>query len=439
MLSARCSSDGSRGTGEPGYAATVAYVRRRLEAAGYSVTLQGFAFDFTGVNSPPLLQMTAPVAASYANLTDFRTMVFSGNGDVTAPVVAVDVVVPPGNVGSSTSGCEAADFAGFPAGSIALVQRGFCTFRIKAENARAAGATAVVIFNEGNPGRTDVVGGTLQAPVFDLPVVGTSYPVGVALMGPNIQARVRVDLVSETRVAHNVIASSPGSTDAAIVVATRLDGDDFGPGINASSGAAAVLEIARVFAEQERTPRNRVRFVFAGGYAQGLVGARHYVTSLPAAERASIVLALGVDAIGSPNFVRFVFDGDNSEYPASSTVSAGPPGSGEVERIFQEYFGAEALPHAPQPLWSRSSWVPFAEAGIPVGGVFAGDQVIKSAALAATFGGTSGVAFDPCFGFSCDGYSNVSLMALDQLSDAAAHAILTLSRRNFTRLPLAPD
>ena len=51
---------------------------------------------------------------------------------------------------ASTSGCEAADFAGFPAGNIALVQRGTCTFAVKALNAQAAGASAVIIFNQGN-------------------------------------------------------------------------------------------------------------------------------------------------------------------------------------------------------------------------------------------------------------------------------------------------
>ncbi len=50
---------------------------------------------------------------------------------------------------SSTSGCEAADFAGFTPGNIALLQRGTCTFELKAENAAAEGAIGIVIFNQG--------------------------------------------------------------------------------------------------------------------------------------------------------------------------------------------------------------------------------------------------------------------------------------------------
>ena len=67
---------------------------------------------------------------------------------MTAAVTAVDLQLGLGN--TSTSGCEAADFAGFPAGNIALLQRGTCTFELKAENAAAAGAVGIVIFNQGN-------------------------------------------------------------------------------------------------------------------------------------------------------------------------------------------------------------------------------------------------------------------------------------------------
>ncbi|AGB17600.1 subtilisin-like serine protease [Halovivax ruber XH-70] len=44
-------------------------------------------------------------------------------------------------------GCDAADFADFPEGHVALIQRGHCAFAQKYENAVAAGATGVVIFN----------------------------------------------------------------------------------------------------------------------------------------------------------------------------------------------------------------------------------------------------------------------------------------------------
>src|SRR5206468_1650611 len=99
-------------------------------------------------------------------------------GDVTAAVQAVDLTLPPSPAPSSTSGCEAADFAGFTAGNIALVQRGTCDFEVKARNAQAAGAGGVIVFNEGQPGRTATLQGTLGRPGVTIPTVGTSFAVG---------------------------------------------------------------------------------------------------------------------------------------------------------------------------------------------------------------------------------------------------------------------
>ena len=72
-------------------------------------------------------------------------------------------------LGGSTSGCEDDDFDDFVAGSIALVQRGTCTFVVKSVNAQEAGASAVIIMNEGNAGRT--------ALDFNPNVAGTNIPV----------------------------------------------------------------------------------------------------------------------------------------------------------------------------------------------------------------------------------------------------------------------
>ncbi len=125
------------------------------------------------------LQQTSPTPTTYVFGTDFFTMVLSGSGDVTAHLTPVDVTIPP--PGGSTSGCEAADFAGFPAGNIALIQRGTCTFATKALNAQAAGASGVIIFNEGNnAGRVDAILGTL-GPGVTIPAVFASFPVGSAL------------------------------------------------------------------------------------------------------------------------------------------------------------------------------------------------------------------------------------------------------------------
>eukprot|EP00808_Paulinella_micropora_P016275 g10970.t1 len=48
------------------------------------------------------------------------------------------------------SGCSEDNFTGFPKGGIALIQRGSCFFIDKAKNAEKAGASGVIIFNQGN-------------------------------------------------------------------------------------------------------------------------------------------------------------------------------------------------------------------------------------------------------------------------------------------------
>ncbi len=130
---------GSRVSGFPAFNESVDYVEGRLSAAGYDVTVQPFEFPFNADRTPPIFNQTAPSQATYEDGTDFASMTYSGNGDVTAAITAVDLVVPPVGVDNgNTSGCEASDFAGFPAGNIALMQRGTCPFRDKALNAEAA-------------------------------------------------------------------------------------------------------------------------------------------------------------------------------------------------------------------------------------------------------------------------------------------------------------
>jgi hypothetical protein len=124
------------------------------------------------------LQQLAPVNSVLPS----APFAFSVAGDWTGSARFVDVQIPPAPAANtSTSGCEAADFAGFPALTIAVIQRGTCTFATKAANAQAAGAIAVVIFNEGQPGRTDVVNGTLGGPGVTIPVIGTSFAVAQQL------------------------------------------------------------------------------------------------------------------------------------------------------------------------------------------------------------------------------------------------------------------
>ena len=98
----------------------------------------------------------------------------------------IDLNVPAGALppNSNSSGCEAADFAGFVAGSVALLQRGTCGFAVKALNAQTAGASGAIIMNEGQPAspgvadRTGLIRMIGDATGLTIPVVATTSAVG---------------------------------------------------------------------------------------------------------------------------------------------------------------------------------------------------------------------------------------------------------------------
>jgi len=132
---------------------------------------------------------------------------------------------------------------------------------------------------------------------------------------------------------------------------------------------------------------------------------------------------LNFDMVGSPNYVRFVYDGD-----ASDTESLGSTGSGVVEDVFLDYFDSQELASDPTAFDGRSDYDAFISVGIPAGGLFSGAEGVKTAAQAAIYGGTAGVAYDSCYHAFCDDFTNLSDPALDEMSDAAAHATLTFAQ-----------
>ena len=421
-------NDGTRASGTPGFEASAQYVKTQLRSAGYRVSEQVFEFPFFQELAPATFAQVTPTPTTYV----VDTMDYSGSGDVTGPLVPTnDIVIPPAAEPSSTSGCEPGDFppasAAVPA--VALIQRGTCSFADKAQNAKDAGYAAVAIFNEGQPGRDDLLLGTLGGPT-TIPVIGLDFKSGAELYaaaaaGP-VQVHVQTSTFSEVRTTKNVIADSrKGNPDKVLVVGAHLDSVLEGPGINDNgSGTATILETAIQMSKLKIVPRQQVRFAFWGAEESGLLGSTHYVDTLSDANLQKIYANLNFDMLGSPNYVRFVYDGDSSEDPDNTT----PPGSAQIETLFNDYFGKQGLATEPTAFDGRSDYGPFILAGIPAGGLFSGAEDIKTEAEAAVFGGTAGVAYDVCYHQACDTINNLSTKALFELGDAAAHSIQTLAQ-----------
>ena len=407
-------NDGNRAAGTSGYDASAEYVYNLLQRAGYHVSYQEFPFVYEEVLENELHQ-TAPVARTFNPIP----MTYSGSapeGGLHAPLSVLPV--------DATPGCEAEDFQdGSYAGTVVMIFRGSCTFAQKAINAEAAGAVGVLIYNN-DADLNAPLNGTLGEPnLVSIPVAGLTRGEGETLaadaQSDSVTVHFGLRILQEERTTRNVIAQTrTGRTDNVVMLGAHLDGVQDGPGINDNgSGSAALLEIALQLANQR--PRNAVRFAFWGAEENGLLGSEYYVSQLSFEEQLDIALYLNFDMIGSPNYVRFIYDGDDSD---GVGAGPGPYGSAQIEDVFEDYFDRRSLAYEGTDFTGRSDYGPFIEVGIPSGGLFTGAEERKTAEQAAIYGGTAGEAFDPCYHQACDNLGNVNRTVLDQMADAAAWA-----------------
>jgi Zn-dependent M28 family amino/carboxypeptidase len=396
----------SRNSGEPGYLASVNYVAGLMNQWGYNVTIQQYTFDYFAYTAIPTMSELSPTAHTYVLNSDFTTG--QSIGTTTADLQpAGGIVIPPTPTTSSTSGCTAADFAGFTPGRIALIQRGGCNFGVKVLNAQAAGASGTIIFNEGNPGRTDLLfGGLFDAAgnpiVPTIPVTFTSFASGEDLLNQYQQAvqnqtalpRLSISIQGihdPNRPDYNVIADSKGGDkNHVVVVDAHLDAI-YGAGmLDNASGSATILDIARMM--KNVTPANKLRFIWFGGEELGILGSEYYVSHLSSNDLSHIGYDLDADVTATPNYTIGVLD------PAAGNLFGGatpvfpnrvykPSLIARDEAV--DYFSSIGKNHeffSPQ----GTDAISFNNVGIPASGVLTGQDCCKTQAEVDLFGGTLG-------------------------------------------------
>ena len=156
---------GNRLSGAPGYDDSADYVAARAAAAGFDVEVQEFEYD---AGLPRRLRGAGPEhrgrhrvrrrhrrrrrsAVTSARCSSARPTASTSRRRCGRSISPCPAVGPPN---TSTSGCEAADYAGVPAGAIIIVQRGTCTFAQKFSLADASPAGGDGVHQRG-PARPD--------------------------------------------------------------------------------------------------------------------------------------------------------------------------------------------------------------------------------------------------------------------------------------------
>ena len=383
---------GNRDTGTAGYQASVDYVVGRMKQAGYAVTIQSYPYWIFQLDGARL----ASAGHAYALGTDWHVARLSGSGKVDAEVQPVGA--------ATLRGCAPADFAGFAAGRVALVERGGCELDDKVRNAEAAHAAALIVYNDADgQALPHVKGQGAPGAAFEarlqreaaIPVVGVaSNALGLELQkpGPAGQAaRVALEIhaLTSSGTDFNVIADSPyGDANSLVVVEGHLDAI-FGAGIlDNGTGSATILEIALAMAG---TPTlHRLRYVWFGGEELGLLGSAYYTQHLSKVELAKIAFDIDADVTGTPNWAVLVADPGHAHNAFRFPPNVVPE-SRRGNKYFADYFASVGMPSKLASFGNDGTDSnSFSLVGIPNTGVLTEQDCCKSKAQVRLWGGYTG-------------------------------------------------
>jgi peptidase M28-like protein/PA domain-containing protein len=444
----------SRNSGEPGYKASVDYVAQVMRDAGYDVTIQPYKFTYFAFTQVPVFTEVSPTPRTFTAGVDWNPGQATGAANA-ALQPAGGIVLPPTATPSSASGCSAADFSGFVPGRIALIQRGTCFFGQKVQNAQAAGASGVIIFNEGNPDRTALFSGSLvdangNPIVPTIPVSFVSFADGLALynqyqqavqnttplpvMNINVQA-----LVNTNADDWNVIADSKGGDkNHVVVVDAHLDAI-YGAGmLDNASGSATILDIAQQM--KNVNPLNKLRFIWFGGEEIGLLGSSFYVNNLSNDDLSHTVYDLDADVTATPNYIIGVLDPAAPDFFGGTVTNTFPNRVYKPSTIARDmgvqYFDSINKNHeflAP----TGTDAISFNNVGVPASGLLTGQDCCKSQNEVNLFGGFlgnyegnvpsfDGGCVDNPFRW-CDNLSNNDPNVLTFMSKAFANMVVQMA------------
>jgi hypothetical protein len=214
-----------------------------MTQAGYDVTIQTYKFTYFAYTDLPVLSEVSPTAHVYGVTQEWNPGQSTGTANASLQPAAP----------SSSSGCTAADF------------------------------------NEGNPGRTDLLAGSLSDaagnPVIPtIPVAFTSFGTGQDLYNQYqqaVQAKTALPVMNLS-----IKAIVKPNTDDYNVIADSKGGDE---------NHVVVVDA-------------HLRFIWFGGQELGLFGSAAYINSLTSNDLGHIGYDLDADVTATPNYTIRVLD-----------------------------------------------------------------------------------------------------------------------------------
>lgn len=405
---------GNRAGGTPGYDASVDYVVKVLRDNGFEVQ--------------------TPEYEVFAGAEGGRPRLTVNGRDHRVDQASLMITTPPGGVSAVTlrpaqaAGCRSADYGSVSVrGAIAIVDDTGCSVVDKHQAAVDRGAVGLLVVNTADSGSRPGLFPPGYYRQLRIPVGVIDRDTSAALRRTTAPVRLVLDNRPVMKKSRNVLAQTKtGSTENVVMIGAHLDSSAAGPGINDNgSGVAALLDIAAALGPRPRVA-NAVRFAFWGAEENSVQGSTQYLRGLSSQQRQDIALYLNLDMIGSPNAGYFTYDGDQSgRLNPDIPVDAVPDGSAGIERTLSGYLNSAGVRPADMPLSRFTDYYAFLRSGIPVGGLTAGANQLKTEAQARLWGGRPGLPFDPNDHTPRDGIDNIDRDALTVLTRAGAFTVGT--------------
>ncbi|PPJ52393.1 hypothetical protein CBER1_09787 [Cercospora berteroae] len=287
-------------------------------------------------------------------------------------------------------GCNATDYPSELEGKVPLISKGGCDMRVKIGHSYRA--KAVVLVNNSTKPLEEAIGlekGWLREEFVPIIVISQAdgQSLAAAATSAPLTAVLEVQQRAKRATSNIIVQTKGGDPNRVLMLGARTDSVFAGPDINnGGSGLIALLETALHLSKYK--VNNAVRFTFwSETHNPGGGGMLQYLEKLSHDEIDNIRLYLDFYELASPNFAYLLDEGDTSNPVEDLEL---PVGSATARKFWRKWYAQ----HGIDPVDGKMDLIYLLEQCIPVGGIRAGNELLKGPKEATTFGGQAKVAFD---------------------------------------------